>query len=119
MFHWLRPSRLLGYVVGAQRLQSELSKIEAVQNATISTTKKQVRSFWGLVGFNRKYIPNFSAIVSPLSVLTKKGQVNKVKWTDTQQHAFDTFKKGTQFETNFKVTKLSRDVHSSMLQTMV
>ena len=61
--------------------------------ATIPTTKKQVRSFFGLVGFYRKFIPNFSAIATPLSDLTKKGQANKVKWTDTQQYAFDTLKK--------------------------
>ena len=82
----------LGHVIGGQRLQPDLSKVEAVKNAPIPTTKKQVRSFLGLVGFYRQYIPNFSAIASPLSDLTKKGEANKVKWTESQQYAFDTLK---------------------------
>ena len=41
----------LGHVIGGQRLQPDLSKVEAVKNAPIPTTKKQVRSFLGLVGF--------------------------------------------------------------------
>ncbi|XP_061180784.1 uncharacterized protein LOC133189428 [Saccostrea echinata] len=82
----------LGHVVGDQRLKPESNKIEAIRSAPVPMTKKQVRSFLGLAGFYRKFIPNFSAIAAPLSDLTKKGQPNKVVWTDNQQRAFDTLK---------------------------
>lgn len=73
-------------------MEPDLDKIEAVRNAPIPQTKKQVRAFLGLAGFYRKFIPNFSAIAIPLSDLTKKGQPNRVVWTESQQKAFDTLK---------------------------
>ena len=83
----------LGHVIGKQRLQPDVEKIETLKKAPIPQTKKQIRSFLGLAGFYRKFIPNFSAIAIPLSDLTKKGQPNKVKWTENTQLAFDTLKK--------------------------
>ena len=82
----------LGHIVGDQRLEPESNKVEVIRNAPVPETKKQVRSFLGLAGFYRKFIPNFSAISAPLSDLTKKGQPNKIAWTETEQRAFDTLK---------------------------
>ncbi|XP_052685710.1 uncharacterized protein LOC128165329 [Crassostrea angulata] len=82
----------LGHMVGNKCLEPEQDKIDAVRNAPIPQTKKQVRAFLGLAGFYRKFIPNFSAIAIPLSDLTKKGQPNKFIWTESQQRAFDTLK---------------------------
>nr|XP_034331791.1 uncharacterized protein LOC117690977 [Crassostrea gigas] len=82
----------LGHMVGNKCLEPEQDMIDAVRNAPIPQTKKQVRAFLGLAGFYRKFIPNFSAIAIPLSDLTKKGQPNKVIWTESQQRAFDTLK---------------------------
>nr|XP_034316846.1 uncharacterized protein LOC117686231 [Crassostrea gigas] len=82
----------LGHMVGNKCLEPEQDKIDAVRNAPIPQTKKQVRAFLGLAGFYRKFIPNFSAIAILLSDLTKKGQPNKVIWTESQQRAFDTLK---------------------------
>nr|XP_034301896.1 uncharacterized protein LOC117681450 isoform X2 [Crassostrea gigas] len=82
----------LGHMVGNKCLEPEQDKIDAVRNAPIPQTKKQVRAFLGLAGFYRKFIPNFSAIAIPLSDLTKKGQPNKVIWTESQQRAFDALK---------------------------
>jgi hypothetical protein len=45
-----------------------------------------------LIGFNRKFIPQFSDISVPLTDLTKKNVPNKVKWSDTTQKAFDKLK---------------------------
>jgi hypothetical protein len=67
----------LGHVIGGQRLHPELSKIKAFKNAPTPTTKTQIQSFIGLVGFYRQYIPNFSATASTLSHLTKKGEQTK------------------------------------------
>lgn len=61
-----------------------MDNIEAVRKAPKPQTKKQVRAFLGLAGFYRKFIPNFSAIAIPLSDLTKKGQHNRVVWTESQ-----------------------------------
>ena len=83
----------LGHVIGeASTLRPAQDKIEAVQRAERPTTKKQVRSFLGVVGFYRKFIPNFSAIAVPLTDLTKKGLPNKVNWGESHERAFQTLK---------------------------
>lgn len=57
-------------------------KIQAVINSPVPTTVKQVRQFCGLAGYFRKFIPNFSLIMSPLYNLTKAD----AKWNWTSEH---------------------------------
>ena len=78
----------LGHSVGDGFIQPNHSKLEAIQNAPRPETKKQVRSFWGLVGFYRKFVQNFAAITVPLTDLTKSGIPNKVQWNDEHERAF-------------------------------
>lgn len=61
-FIWFDKIDCLGHLVGNHRLEPEMDKIEAIRNAPIPQTKKQVRAFLGLAGFYLKFIPNFSAI---------------------------------------------------------
>lgn len=56
------------------------------------TTKKQARSFLGLVGWYRRFIPNFSEKAAPLTELTRKNQPHKVEWTNGCETAFKTLK---------------------------
>ena len=51
---------------------------------------KGIHSFLGFANFYRKFIPNFSNVVAPLNLLTRKDQ--PWAWTDLQQRAFDTLK---------------------------
>ena len=78
----------LGLVIGEGIIQHNPEKVESILNCTRPVTKKQVRSFLGLIGYYRNFIANFSAISAPLSDLTKKGQPNKVKWNEEQEVAF-------------------------------
>ena len=59
-----------------------------VEKVPRPSTKKQVRSFMGLAGYYRDFIPNFAAIAAPLSDLTRKGQPNKVEWSEAQEKAY-------------------------------
>ena len=66
--------------------------VAKIRKAPRPTTKKQVRSFMGLAGYYRDFIPNFAAVAAPLSDLTRKGQPSKVEWGDAQEKAYQTIK---------------------------
>ena len=66
----------LGHLVGGTLIRPCPDKILAIEKAERPVTKKQVRSFLGLVGFYRYFIPNFSHIAAPL---TEK--VSPIKYT--------------------------------------
>ena len=79
----LRPSKCFlgydnisftGHIVGQGKLQMEEDKVEKIKQAKCLRTKKQVRSFLGLAGYYRKFIPGFAPIATPLTDLTKKGK---------------------------------------------
>lgn len=97
----------LGHVVGNDRLLPHPSNIAAIEKAERPTTKKQIRSFLGLVGFYHKFVPNFSAIAAPLTDMTKKGHPNKVKWSDSAERAFLTLKGILTTEPVLKLPNLS------------
>ena len=57
-----------------------------------------MKSFLGLAGFYRHFIPNFSSIASPLTNLTKKDRLNSIKdWQDKHEKAFQTLKQSGLF----------------------
>ena len=65
--------------IGGQFIRPKDEKLQAIRDAVRPTTKKQVKSFIGLAGFYRKFIPNFSTIASPLTDITKKDKPNNIK----------------------------------------
>ena len=70
----------LRHVIGGGCVKLELSKVQAVKNYPVPINKSNIRSFLGIVGYYRKFIPNFACISAPLSDLTKK-TVSKIVWT--------------------------------------
>jgi len=56
------------------------------------TTKKQVRSFLGLTGYYRRFIPHYATIATPLTNLTKKSEPDKVNWIAECGKAFNKLK---------------------------
>jgi hypothetical protein len=77
-----------GHVVGKGELRMEDEKLEKIKYAERPKTKKQVRSFLGLAGYYRKFIPNFADIAAPLTDLTKKGSPMNVDWKQEHERAF-------------------------------
>ena len=87
-FIWFASIECLGHMVSEGTLQPCQDKINSILHAERPTTKKQVRSFFGLVGFYRQFIKNFSELAAPLTELTKKGQRNQdIKWGESQEKA--------------------------------
>ena len=104
----------LGHIVGDENISPNLEKVEVIQNATRPETKKQLRSFLGLVGFYRKFVPNFSSVALPLTDLTKKGCPNKLLWTAAQEIAFTNLKQSL---VKFPILKLPNLSEPFILQT--
>jgi len=82
----------LGHKVGSEGVTPTDDLISKIKQACPPTTKKQLRSFLGLVGYYRAFVPNFAAIAVPLTDLTKKGVPNVLVWTDVHDQAFHTLK---------------------------
>uniref|UniRef100_A0A8C6VTB1 Gypsy retrotransposon integrase-like protein 1 n=1 Tax=Nothobranchius furzeri TaxID=105023 RepID=A0A8C6VTB1_NOTFU len=78
----------LGFVIGHGKLRPQVGKMEAIRSFPIPTTKKKVKSFLGLVGWYRKFIPHFADRSAVLHDLTKVAVPRKVNWTAECDHAF-------------------------------
>nr|XP_054761448.1 uncharacterized protein LOC129267850 [Lytechinus pictus] len=80
----------LGHVVGQGQVLPREAKIQAILDFPIPTTKKELLRFLGMSGFYRKFVPNYSTVVSPLTNLLKA----KVKyvWSDECQRSFEKLK---------------------------
>ena len=55
-------------------------------------TKKELKSYLGMLGYYRKFIPGFSSIALPLTEATKLKSPHKLRWTQPMEDAFVTFK---------------------------
>ena len=74
----------LGHKLGQGSLSPNDDLISKIKQAPSPTTKRQLRSFLGLIGYYRAFVPNFAAVAVPLSDLTKKGAPERLIWTDTR-----------------------------------
>ncbi|KAK3107513.1 hypothetical protein FSP39_016272 [Pinctada imbricata] len=83
---FLTEVSFLGHVVSAKGVQCDPSKIEAVKSWPTPQNVKEVKSFLGLAGYYRRFIPNFSAISFPLNRLMRKKQ--PFVWDDSCDSAF-------------------------------
>ena len=82
----------LGHKIKEGKVEPNPVKVEAILKAKRPTTKSQVRSFLGLAGYYRKFIPNFAGTATVLTDLTRKGQPNKVSWNSAHETAFQSLK---------------------------
>lgn len=57
-------------------------KTEAIHNCPKPQTKKDIQSFWGLAGWYRQFVENFTSRAVPLNDLTRKSGPVKVRWEE-------------------------------------
>jgi hypothetical protein len=88
---WIKEVPFLGHVVSPEGITVDPSKEKEVLDWKPPMIVLVVRSFLGLVGYYRRFIPNFSKIVKTVTELLKKE--NKYVWSDACDEAFKHLKK--------------------------
>ena len=81
----------LGHVVTAAGIHPDESKVQAVSDWKIPESVHDIRSFLGLAGYYRRFIPQFARIAAPLTELTKK--TVPWRWSLREGEAFNALKK--------------------------
>ena len=100
-------------MLGSGVLEPDRSKISAILDIPMPTTKKLVRSFIGMANYYRAYIPNLSALLIPLINLTKNKLPNKVEVTNEVVEAFEKIKKALCSSSVLRTARFDRDFFST------
>jgi len=79
----------LGWIVEAGTIKPDPAKVQGLKEWPRELhSMAEVRSTMGVIGYQRPFIPNFSAIAKPILNLTKKNQ--PFEWTQECTKALDT-----------------------------
>jgi hypothetical protein len=82
--------KYLGLIISIEGIKMDPEKICAMQDWEPPSNLKDVRTLLGFANFYRRFIPNYSRIVQPLTFLMRKGV--PFAWSIEQQMAFVTLK---------------------------
>ena len=102
----------LGYLITRNGIKPQPKKVEAIHNMAAPKSRKQVRSFLGLVNYYRDIVVRRSDLSAPLTKLTS----NKVpfKWTNVEEEAFHKLKLAISKETMLNYPNFSKvfEIHT-------
>jgi hypothetical protein len=88
---WLNTVKFLGHTISGDGISVDPSKVQEVMDWQPPTSSvHQIRSFLGLAGYYRRFIPDFSRIAKPMTELLKKGV--KFSWDQKCETAFHTLR---------------------------
>ena len=80
----------LGMIIRQGYVHMDPAKLSTIKDWQPPSSVKGIRSFLGFANFYHKFIPNFSNVVAPIVLLTRKD--HPWSWTESQQTAFNTLK---------------------------
>ena len=97
--HWVMEKvQYLGHIIGREGIEKSPEYVDRIVNFPKPKTVKEMRSFLGLVNFQRKFVPRCSDIMKPLSILTGGKNTRKIKWNEEREQAFEELKLALQEE---------------------
>ena len=83
--------KFLGHMVSADGINPLPYKLEAIRDWPVPHCLRDVRAFFGLASYYRRFVKGYATIAEPLTRLTRK--LARFEWTDEAQQAFDALKK--------------------------
>lgn len=81
----------LGYIIDEHGIKTDPEKVSAVVDYPRPQSITEIRRFLGMMGWYRKFIPNFSVVSAPITDLLKKTS-KAFKWTPEAENAFNLLK---------------------------
>jgi len=78
-------------MVSAEGIDPQEEKIRSIQDCPVPKCVRDVRAFFGLASYDRKFVQNFASVAEPLSALTKKGV--RFSLSPEAQQAFERLKR--------------------------
>jgi len=88
---WLKEVSFLGHVISEGGVSVDPGKVKDVLEWEAPQNVCEIRSFFGMAGYYRRFIEGFSKIARPLTKLLEKG--SRFVWTAECQASFDELKK--------------------------
>ena len=82
----------LGVRVGRGHITPNEDKVGSIRNLALPRTKKQLRSFLGLISFYRKFVPKMAELTAPLSDMLTKSVTEPLEWSSLSDKNFNTLK---------------------------
>ena len=89
-FFALSEGKLLGFIVSKSGIHIEPDRIKEISEISIPHNKKAMQSFLGQINFVKRFVPDFSRIISPLQNMIKKN--SNFKWGQDEHEAFNLIK---------------------------
>lgn len=81
----------LGYIIDENGINTDPDKVSAIVDYPRPRNVTETRRLMGMIGWYRKFIPNFSSISAPITDLLKK-TTKTYKWTLEADNAFNLLK---------------------------
>ncbi|KAF0045874.1 hypothetical protein F2P81_002403 [Scophthalmus maximus] len=84
----LEEAEYLGYTIGRGSVRPQLRKVEAITTWPKPATKRQVKTFLGLVGYYQCFIPHLATMPAPLHKMTEIKHPHHVLCSVEAEEAF-------------------------------
>lgn len=83
--------RYLGYIVNSQGLMVDPEKVNAILQIPTPRNTTEVRRIVGLASWYRRFVPNFSTLIAPMTALLRKNK--PFSWDEACAKALEAVKK--------------------------
>eukprot|EP00253_Pinus_taeda_P005868 PITA_05868 len=89
-FFALSEGKILGFIVSKSGIHIEPDRIKEISEISLPHNKKAMQYFLGQINFVKRFVLDFSRIVSPLQTMIKKN--SNFKWGQDEHEAFNLIK---------------------------